>query len=310
MFTNCCNSHANGVRNIRYNFIVMVGNNYQQTHNLKRIVLDKLKHKIIDHLNKVASIDLSMYEPVFFEQTILKRLTETNCSGYSDYYELLHKNKIESDLFIKSFQINYTEFFRNDFTFSVLNKLIIPEIISNFNKNNHNEIRVWCAACADGQEAYSIAMLLEEHLKIKQFNYRIFATDQSDTYINTAQKGAYHTSQMGCLSLNRINNWFDKKGEFYVVKNDLKKHIEFSVFDLLNKQFSCPPSSIFGNFDFVFCANLLYYYKPEFRHLILKKITDSITKNGYLITSETERETLIDFKFKEVFPYSAIFQKR
>jgi chemotaxis methyl-accepting protein methylase len=191
-----------------------------------------------------------------------------------------------------------------------LNNIILPEIISNFGGNSEHEIRVWCAACSDGQEAYSMAILLEEHLKLVPFKYRIFATDQSESFINAAQKGVYHNSQMDQLTMKRIDNWFDKKGEFYAVKDDLKNNIEFSVFDLLNNQFSSPPTSIFGNFDIVICANILYYYQPAFRHSIIKKTTSSITKNGYFITSETEREILFGFKFKELFPPSAIFQKR
>jgi chemotaxis protein methyltransferase CheR len=268
------------------------------------------KQKIIDLIIKLTANDLSKYEQAFLEQSIQNRIQANNNLSYSDYYELLEKNEVERHIFLNALQINYTEFFRNELTFSVLNKIILPEIISNNNGNNNNEIRVWCVACANGQEAYSLAMLFEEHLKIKHFNYRIFATDQSETFINTAENGVYHLSQIGNLTTNNLHNWFDKKEEYYVVKNDLKKNIVFSVFNLFNNQFSSPPESIFGNFDIVICANLLYYYKPKFRHLILKKTTNSITKNGYLITSETERETLFDFKLKEVFPYSAIFQKK
>ncbi|MFZ4797676.1 MAG: CheR family methyltransferase [Bacteroidia bacterium] len=272
--------------------------------------MDDEKQKIIGLIIKLNAIDLSMYDDVFFKQAIQKRIQANNSLNFSGYYELFEKNEEERFIFLNSLQVNYTEFFRNELTFSVLNKIILPKIISNINGNNYNEIRIWCAACANGQEAYSLAMLFEEYLKNKHFNYRIFATDQSETFINTAKNGVYHLSQIGNLTTNQLNKWFDKKEEYYVVKNKLKTKIEFSVFDLFNKYNSCPPESIYGNFDIVICANLLYYYKPEFRHLILKKTTDSITKNGYLITSETERETLIDFKFKEVFPYSAIFQKK
>jgi len=272
--------------------------------------MNEVNQKIIDLINMLTATDLSMYEQVFFEQSIQNRIQATNSLSYTGYYELLEKNVEERHVFLSSFQINYSEFFRNELSFSVLDKVILPEIILNFNGNYNNEIRVWCAACADGQEAYSIAMLIEEHLKNKPFKYRIFATDQSETCINTAQKGIYHTSKMGQLSLNKMNKWFEKNEEVYVVKKDLKKSIVFSVFDLFNKQYSSPPESIFGNFDIVICANLLFYYKPEFRYLILKKTTDTITKNGFFVTSEIEREMLLAFKYKEVIQKSAIFQKK
>jgi chemotaxis protein methyltransferase CheR len=272
--------------------------------------MNELRNNIIGLIKNSLAIDLSMYEQTFFEQLIQKRLIANNCLSYEAYFEILEKSKTELNLFVHSFQINYSEFFRNDLTFSVLNKIVLPEIIL-LNKENHfNGIRVWCAACSEGQEAYSIAILLEELSRMHKFEYIIFATDQSETFINTAQKGIYHSSQMGNLSLNRINNWFDKKDELFEVKSALKKNIEFSSFDLFNKQYSSPPGSIFGNFDIVFCANLLYYYTPAYKRLILEKTSDSLTKNGYLILSETEREALLEYKFKEKYFQSAIFQRK
>jgi chemotaxis methyl-accepting protein methylase len=272
--------------------------------------MNELRNNIIGLIKNSLAIDLSMYEQTFFEQLIQKRLIANNCLSYEAYFEILEKSKTELNLFVHSFQINYSEFFRNDLTFSVLNKIVLPEIILLNKENNFNGIRVWCAACSEGQEAYSIAILLEELSLIHKFEYMIFATDQSETCINTAQKGIYHSSQMGNLSMNRINKWFDKKNELFEVKSALKQHIEFSTFDLFTKQYSSPPGSIFGNFDIVFCANLLYYYKPDFKRLILNKTSDSLTKNGYLIISETEREALFEYKFKEKYYQSAIFQKK
>ncbi|MFT3752653.1 MAG: CheR family methyltransferase [Paludibacter sp.] len=89
----------------------------------------------------------------------------------------------------------------------------------------------------------------------------------------------------------------------------MKKNIDFSVFDLFDTNFSCPPASIFGNFDFVFCANLLFYYSAECRAGIIEKVNNSLADNGLLVTSETEREMLIQAGFKEVYPQSAIFMK-
>jgi chemotaxis methyl-accepting protein methylase len=112
------------------------------------------------------------------------------------------------------------------------------------------------------------------------------------------------------LTLKRKNEWFTKKGDFYVVKNQLKENIDFSVFDLLNENSNCPPSSIFGDFDIIFCANLLFYFKREFRTSILEKLSSSLAKGGLLITGETEREILIQHNYREVYPQSAIFSKK
>jgi len=112
------------------------------------------------------------------------------------------------------------------------------------------------------------------------------------------------------LTLKRKNEWFTKKGDASVVKNQIKEKVDFSVFDLLNDQSNCPPASIFGDFDIIFCANILFYFKREFRNKILEKLSYSLAKGGLLITGETEREILIQQNYKEVYPQSAIFCKK
>ena len=177
--------------------------------------------------------------------------------------------------------------------------------------STRNEIRIWSAACAGGQETYSLAMLLHELLNCHsgEFNFRIFATDQSKIQIKEAQIGQYPEAALNSLKFKRVNQWFTKLGETYTVKPELKENIEFSVFDLLDEKYSCPPTSIFGDFDLIVCANILFYYNPEFQKKIIKKTRNCMSENGYLITGEAERNLLIQSGFQEVYPQSAIFRK-
>ena len=142
----------------------------------------------------------------------------------------------------------------------------------------------------------------------QKFDYRIFATDHDKSQVNEARKGQYSEDALSCLNLKRVKQWFTRDGEIYSVKQELKKNIDFSVFDLFNEQFSAPPASIFGDFDLVVCANLLFYYNPGYRKKIVKKTGDCLARGGYLITGETERDILMKHGFSEVFSQSAIFQ--
>ena len=272
----------------------------------------KEKHKIItDLLLKSKGIDVSNYEATFLIKSIQKRMSEIQCSNIEDYFLFMQNNGVEAQLFIDSLQICYTEFFRNSLTFSVFEKIILPTIVMNKTNLISNEIRIWCAACASGQETYSIAMLLKEYLKGvgEKINFRIFATDQSEAKINEAKQGEYSYSALNNLSLKRFNRWFIKQGSTYSVNQELKQNIEFSVFDLFDEQYCCPPTSIFGDFDLVVCSNLLFYYKPAFRKLIIEKTSNCMAKKGFLITGETEREQFLHAGFQEVYPQSAIFKK-
>ncbi len=266
---------------------------------------------IIEHILQLHGVDISKYEDTFLTNSIQNRMSKINCHSLEGYINHIQNNIEESESFINSLQISYTEFFRNTLTFSVLEKIILPSLVTKSVNSNRNEIRIWSAACASGQETYSMAMLLQEFSNSKggQLNFRIFATDQSETQIQEAKLGQYSETELNSLNLKQLGRWFTKQGEIYRIKPELKENIDFSVFDLLNETLSCPPSSIYGNFDLVICANLLFYYQPEYRKKIIEKARHCISRSGYLITGESEREILIQAGFREVYPMSGIFQK-
>ena len=264
--------------------------------------------KIADILFQHHQIDILKYEAAFLTKSIEKRMQETVCSSHEAYCDLLQFDVAEPKLFMDSMQISYSEFFRNPLTFSVLEKIILPTIICKNKNVKKREIRIWSAACASGQESYSISMLLNEYSQEKP-DFRIFATDQSESQIKIAENGVFSESTVSNLSLKRVNDWFSKHGHHYTAKPELKENIEFSTFDLLDKQHICPPTSIFGEFDIIFCANVLFYYKPVFQKKIIEKLKKCLSENGFLITDETEREILLQHGFQEVYPQSGIFKK-
>lgn len=269
------------------------------------------KKFIYQMLVQKHGVDVSRYESAFIEKSIEKRMSEAHCSTGDAYCLLLKQNPDESERLVESFTVSYSEFFRNSLTFSVLEKIILPALIMNKKVLKSKELRVWSSACAAGQEIYSMAILLNESLSGvgDQINFRIFATDFCPEQIQLAQNGVYSEPALNNVSLYRLNQWFNKQGNLYEIHDVLKKNIDFSVFDLFDANFSCPPTSIFGNFDIVFCANLLFYYSVECRMSIIEKVNNALSDNGLLVTSETEREILIQAGFKEVYPQSSIFMK-
>ena len=270
---------------------------------------EKLK-SIANHILMLHGTDISKFNDVFLNKALLRRMKVTLCASEEAYFSYLEQSHFESTVFLNSLQVSYTEFFRNTLTFSVLEKIILPTILLNKSTTARNEIRIWSAACAGGQETYSLAMLLHElsNSSPGKIIFRIFATDQSEIQIKDAQSGEYPESALNNLNLKRVNQWFTKTGNTYSVKPELKENIEFSVFDLLNDKFSCPPTSIYGDFDLIVCANILFYYHPEYQNKIITKTKNCLSDHGYFITGETERELLIQSGFHEVYPQSAIFR--
>lgn len=271
---------------------------------------NKLK-TIIEQMAHIQGVDVSMYDDSFLVKSLEKRVLVTGSNSFSDYCDNLPYNKDEVEAFLNSLNINFSEFFRNPLTFAHLEQIVLPSLLEKKRKANENEIRIWSAAGASGQEAYSIAILCDEMLASSKSNMacRIFVTDINEQEMYRAQQGVFQTSYLNKVTLQRLESCFNRNADTYTIASRIKEYINFSVFDLLSEQGCCPPASVYGDFDLVFCSNLLFYYKPEYRIRILEKVENSLSLGGYLITSETEREIVRSSNYHEVFAHSAIFQK-
>jgi len=263
-------------------------------------------------MRDLCSTDISVYDESFLMKTIEKRLGATAINTLADYCEYLSKTRGEVDALSRSLTITYSEFFRNPLTFAMLKQWVLPRLMEEQERTNRTEIRVWSAGCAAGQEAYSIAMLLDELIstKGKGQSFRIFATDRSNTIIETAGQGLYNFAEIQNVGLKQFHSYFSQEGEAYRIGFGLREHIDFSAYDLLDELSNSPPASIYGDFDLIFCSNLLFYYRPEIRQLILNKVHRSLSPNGYLVTGEVEKAIVESVNgFRLVSPPAAIFQK-
>jgi chemotaxis methyl-accepting protein methylase len=257
-------------------------------------------------------IDLLRFDEDFLRKSFRKRLDFHGLANEQDYCALIRSDEQEALRLVESFQVNYSEFFRNPLTFSVLEHIILPGILYQAREKKKKGIRIWSAACAEGQEIYSLAILMKELMATSGSNpaYILFATDNSERNLAKAASGTYTAEEIGNVSLKRINRWFHAKGKQFTAKSEIRENLNFSAFDLSDERWSSPPAAIFGDFNLVFCANILFYYNEQNRKIILDKLSRSLAKNAYLITGEAERDILFNHNFIEIYPHSAIFQKR
>jgi len=264
-------------------------------------------NRIAEFLIQTKGIDIRCYDDLYVSKLIDKRLQSRGLALDFDYCSLVETEKDEVFELLTALNNTYSEFFRNTLTFEILGQLLLSALTK-----QKKEIRIWSAACAAGQEPYSIAILCDEFLNSgsKSARFRIFASDINSGELEKASEGIYSEISLGNVTLKRLTNYFVRDNGNYRVKQHLKNYIDFSEFDLLNSENMVPPASIFGNFDLVFCSNLLFYFKPEYRQQILKKVTGSLAPGGYLITGETEAAMIDDKFYRELFKSSAVFQKR
>lgn len=273
--------------------------------------MNKGINDIIALLLETRGANISIYDEDFLIKSLNKRLIATGNDSYINYFDYLKEHKDESGKLLDSMLIGFSEFFRNPLTFAVLEQNILPSVIEKKMARKENDIRIWSAACAAGQEAYSLAIVLEELMENlnKNLTCRIFATDINEAELSDAQKGIYQMSSINKVSYKRIQKYFTPKDDHYIIDPKLRKYINFSAFNLLSQHGESPPESIYGDFDVIFCSNVLFYYKPEVQIRILERLSNNLIPGGYLITGEVERKIVIGNKFFEVYANSSIFQK-
>lgn len=264
---------------------------------------------IVREMKQRYGRDISMYDEGFLSKSIERRWRVNGVEEVADYLICLKENPVEAGDFYDSLNINYSQFFRNSLSFAVLEQVILPQLMNR--KADGGEIRVWSAGCAAGQEAYSMGMLLSDFMAVgeRSIRFRIFATDISQTVLAMAKDGIYPEDAVQNLKVKHLHHYFEKTGKTYTIVPQLKKTINFSTYDLLDQSSANPPESIYGDFDIIFCSNLLFYYKPEVRRRILEKIKKSLSANGYFVTDDAEAAFIrTDERLKMVSPCSAIFQ--
>jgi chemotaxis methyl-accepting protein methylase len=286
--------------------------NSQPMDNAQEVGMSNDLRELIHYLNLTYGQDLSRFDEAFLARAIDKRQSSLGIPTLAAYQAYLSSNSSEPGLFFDSLRICYSEFFRNPLTFALLEQLVIPGLVQANRNEGRTEIRVWSAGCASGQEAYSVAILLDEHLagSRNMVSYRIFATDSSEAELASARQGMYDGDTVRNVRLKHIHQYFTPTADKYIVRNELKEKIDFSIYDLLDEHLGCPPASIYGDFDLVLCCNLLFYYRSDVRQRILDKVYRSLSPYGILVTGEAERETVAKNEgFKPILPSAAIFKK-
>jgi chemotaxis methyl-accepting protein methylase len=247
-------------------------------------------HKILTLLIKNKGIDLFGSNPDFLIRRIDRRLKATDSNNYRPYIIYLKNNISEFDHLADVLTINISHFFRNAFTFHYLNKIIIPKLIEEKIRLKSNDIRIWSAGCATGEEPYSIAMMIDRYIKDNKLKFKvnIFATDINEKSLDIARKAEYTSEVLQETELSYLSQYFDNNNNTYQLKPEIIKQVHFSTFDLLNNKNQAPEESIFGHFDIILCRNVLIYFNKEYQHRILKKLYNTMHASSYLVLGESE----------------------
>jgi len=264
----------------------------------------------VAEIMRLHGFDISSFEEGFLIKTLGKRRESAGSKTPEAYLELLSKNREEAGAFFSDLHVVYSEFFRNGVTFALLESRILPALSALVEKEVRRGLRIWCAGCAAGQEAWSVAMLLEDiaESRGRAVPSMIFGTDISDPDLDLARAGMYSPAAVRNVKKHLLEKYFTRQGEFFRVADSVRGNVHFSRLDLLDRALTCPDISVYGDFDLILCNNVLIYYNGGARRFILGKLLSCLSPRGYLVTGEAERSIIDRFGgFREFSAPAAIF---
>ncbi|GHA62159.1 chemotaxis protein CheB [Pontibacter akesuensis] len=242
---------------------------------------EAILNEILDLICSQTKTDFTNYKRPTIERRLSKRMEVVQVKNLAGYLSYLRENPTEVKILSQEFLIGVTRFFRDNEAFEVLEKEVIPAILAK--KDPEESIKVWVAACSTGEEAYSLAMLFQEHCRKTgaEAKVKIFATDIDSRAISFASKGIYPASIAKEVSPDFLKRYFYQKGNKYVINEDLRKLVVFAQHDLQKD----PP---FSKIDLVTCRNMLIYLNPNLQNKVLSLFPYALNMGGYLMLGPSE----------------------
>lgn len=229
-----------------------------------------------DAVFQLTKIDLNAYKELQMKRRIDSLIARHGINGYAAYIQVLKTDWVRFDEFINYLTINVSEFYRDPEQWKMMDKKIIPELISKFGKN----LRIWSAACSTGDEPYSLVMALSRYIPLGMI--RILATDLDKQVIAKAKAGIYNEKSIASVPDDLKKRYFTKIGSSYKISDEIKKRVEFRPHNLLE-----------GNYPkdchMIVCRNVLIYFTEEAKYEVFRKFYRALMPGGIFFTGATEQ---------------------
>lgn len=196
-----------------------------------------------------------------------------------------------------------TSFFRDFYPFEELRLKVIPELLAK--RRASRTLQIWSAAVASGQEAYSVAMLLQEHFpETADWTIRILATDVSDSMLSRARAGRFRQIEVNRgLPAPFLVKYFQRIGNEWHIREPLRKMVDFSHLNLAAPWPGLPAM------DLLLLRNVLLYFSSDVRGTILQNVRRTLRHDGYLLVGGGETSLVLDRTFEAVRSGKSVFYR-
>ncbi|TGT40765.1 PAS domain-containing protein [Mesorhizobium sp. M4B.F.Ca.ET.169.01.1.1] len=246
--------------------------------------------------------DFSSYKRNTLRRRVHRRMGLRNIEKLADYLDDLRTSSEEVTMVVADLMISVTGFFRDAEAWKALGELVIAPLVAE--RASGESVRVWVPACATGEEAYSVAMLIAEHAEAagKRFDLKVFATDAQEGNLRKARDGIYPTAALAGFPPERVRRFFERLEGSFQVSKDLRDMVVFAAQNLLRD----PP---FSRLDIISCRNFLIYLEPEAQQRVLGQFHFALRPDGHLFLGNAETIGRHDDLFETVSKKWRIYRR-
>ena len=264
--------------------------------------------KFSNYVHDVSGINLHEGKKELLKARLGKVLRERNFPSFREYYErvVTDQSGHELTILLNSISTNLTQFFREPEHFDLLKKKVLPEIMNMKISSRNNILRFWSAGCSSGEEAYTIAIAVNEVLKHRgKWQFKVLATDLSTKSLSTASAGIYEKEKTMRIPIDLKRRYFQKGQNrwegYFRVKREIKEKITFQRLNFMERFY------FKDLFDAIFCRNVMIYFDNPTKELLIQKFFHSLSEGGYLFIGHAESLTAIKYHLKYIQP--SVYQK-
>lgn len=237
--------------------------------------------EIFTELRVRTGHDFSNYKRPTLLRRIERRINVHNLPDLPSYVEYMQENPAETTALLKDLLISVTNFFRDKKAFEVVENEVLPVLLKG--KTHENQLRIWVAGCATGEEAYSLAILCAEKMSgtIDAPKVQIFATDIDESAIAQARDGLYNINELADVSPERLRRFFLKEGDEYRIRREVRETVMFAIHNFLKD----PP---FSHLDMISCRNVMIYLNNIAQERVAESFHFALNPGGFLFLGCSE----------------------
>lgn len=259
------------------------------------ILSDELFDKFVKFIYKKTGLYYEYNKKYYVQKRIEKRAQLLVMESLSEYLMMLKFSTNSSELYglINDLTVNETYFFRDFPQLSNFAESVLP--IFEKAKQGRKKIKLWCAACSTGEEAYTLSIILLEMLeKPEEWEIQIFASDINTEVLKAAKIGLYESRAIKDVPPEYLEKYFTRRNDKFLVNLKVRKSVTFKQINLMDEN----AMNNINGCDFIFCRNCLIYFDEESRKSVVSNFYESLNPGGFIFLGHSESVGRVTSAFK------------